>query len=160
MANPTTLTTTRMTLANFRPADDQWITQTLPFKASTAQVGGSGVRPETSGADVTGYYTLALTENAGGDDLIGILTFPITSTDADYAAPFRDVFIPRTTTAKAFFTVTAGTFTVADVGKTVELGSGSIGLAVDTVGKGATITDYISSTRGKCMFNLPHTETA
>tara|TARA_R110000868_G_scaffold75006_9_gene216748 strand:- start:1996 stop:2367 length:372 start_codon:yes stop_codon:yes gene_type:complete len=123
MANPTTLTTNRMTTANFRPADDQWITTTLPFKASTAQVCGSGVRPETSGADVTGFYTLALTQNAGGDDLIGILAFPIVSTDADYAAPYRDVFIPRTTTAKAYFTVTTGTFTAVDVGKTVVLGT-------------------------------------
>jgi hypothetical protein len=101
-------------------------------------------------------------ENAGGDDFYGILAEPIAATDADYATAWKrkGVRVPRTTTAKAYFKVGAGTFTVADIGKRVEFHSDSIGLAVDTVGKGATITDYISSTRGKCVFNLPTTETA
>ena len=101
-------------------------------------------------------------ENAAGADFVGILAEPITSTDADYATAgkLKLVWIPKTREARSYFTVGAGTFTAADVGKTVEIHSDSKSLAVDTAGKGAKIVDYISSTRGVCTFNLPLTETA
>ncbi len=60
----------------------------------------------------------------------------------------------------AFFKVKAGTFTAADVFKTVEFYSDATGLAVDTAGKGARIVGYISSTKGTCQFVMPNTETA
>lgn len=87
---------------------------------------------------------------------------PITATDADYATAgkLKGVYVPNTPYAKAFFRVGAGTFTVADVFKTVEIHSDSASLAVDTVGKGARIVEYISSTKGKCRFSLPETEVA
>jgi hypothetical protein len=55
------------------------------MKASTAMAEGAAIMPETSGADVTGYFTLMGVENAGGDDFYGILAEPIAATDADYA---------------------------------------------------------------------------
>lgn len=162
MAKAVTLVNTPNKTSNFYPADDQWKLEQVPMKASTAMTEGAAIMPETSGADVTGNFTLMGVENAGGDDFYGILAEPIVSTDSDYATAGKrkGVRIPRTSTAKAFFKVGAGTFTVADIGKRVEFHSDSLGLAVDTVGKGATITDYISSSKGKCVFNLPVTETA
>lgn len=162
MAKAVTLVNTPNKTQYFYPADDQWILAALPMKVSTAMTEGSAVCVEISGNTTTGYYTKAGVENASGADIVGILAEPIVSTDADYATAFKmkNVWIFRTPTAKAFFTVGAGTFTNIDVGKTVEIHSDSLTLAVDTAGKGARITDYISSTRGKCVFCMPNTETA
>ena len=156
MSKAVTLVNVPNKTSNFYPADDQWILTQLPLKASTAMT------VEISGNTTTGYYTVSGVENASGNDFVGILAEPIVSTDADYATAgkLKGVRIPRNTTAKAYFTVAAGTFTAVDVGKTVEITSGSIGLSVDTAGKGARITDFISSTRGKCVFCMPNTETA
>jgi len=149
-------------VSNFRPADDKWDLEYLPMKASTAMECGAAISIEISGSTTTGYYTLAGVENASGKDFKGILAEPIAATDDDYATAgkLKGVRVPRSLYAKAFFTVTAGTFTAVDVGKTVQIASTSLGLDVDTAGKGARITEYISSTRGKCMFSLPATETA
>ena len=101
-------------------------------------------------------------ENVTGSDFIGILAEPIVATDTDYATAgkLKGVWVPKAMTASAFFTVGAGTFTAADVFRTVEVHSDSKSLAVDTKGKGARIVEYISSTRGRCVFSLPQTETA
>lgn len=162
MSKAVTLVNVPNKTSNFYPADDQWILTQLPLKASTAMTEGAAMSVEISGNTTTGYYTVSGVENASGNDFVGILAEPIVSTDSDYATAgkLKAVRIPRNTTAKAYFTVTAGTFTAVDVGKTVEITSGSIGLSVDTAGKGARITDYISSTRGKCVFCMPNTETA
>ena len=146
----------------FYPADDQWEMVQLPFKASTAIVEGQAVAPEISSNDVTGYATSMGVENATWADFLGILAEPIATTDADYATAgkLKGVRVPKTPYAKAYFAVGAGTFTAADVFKTVELHSDYKSLAVDTKGKGARIMKYISSTKGVCRFDLPTTETA
>lgn len=146
----------------FRPSDDQWILTQKAFKASQALSDGGAVGIEISGNTTTGYLTVYTPENASGADFVGILAEPIATTDTDYATAgkMKGVRVPRTSSAKCFFTVAAGTFTAVDVGKTVEVYTGSLGLAVDTAGKGARITDYISATRGKCVFCMPNTETA
>ena len=146
----------------FYPADDQWEMVQFPFKASTAIVEGQAVAPEIASNDVTGYATSMGVENATWADFLGILAEPIASTDADYATAgkLKGVRVPKTPYAKAYFAVGAGTFTAADVFKTVELHSDYKSLAVDTKGKGARIMKYISSTKGVCRFDLPTTESA
>lgn len=149
---------------NFYPADDKWEMQLYPMKASTAMAAWIAIIPETSWADVTGYFTAmgTVVENAAWDDFEGILAEPIAATDDDYATAWKLKWVwkPKTPNAKAYFTVWAWTFTAADVGKRVEVHSDWVSLAVDTVWKWATITDYISSSRWKCRFDLPKTETA
>jgi len=148
---------------NFLPCDKNWTLKQLPMKASLAMVTGVAITAETNGAAVTGYYrTQVAVENLNGDDTMGILAEPIATTDADYATAgkLKYVYLPTTPEAECLFTVGAGTFTTDDVGATVELHSDFKSLAVDTLGKGATITEYISPTRGKCKFNFPKTEVA
>lgn len=144
---------------NFLPSDPNWVTKLLPFKASTALQMGTAISPETGD---TGNYTKMGVENTSGLDFAGILMEEIASTDADYATAgkMKLVAVPLNRKATAKFTATSGTFTAADVGKTVELDSNARGLAVDTAGKGARITKHITSTRGECQFTLPETETA
>jgi len=146
----------------FYPADGNWKMTMLPFKASTTIAEGAVVGIEIASNTTTGNYTLFATENAAGADFTGIMAEPIVSGDADYATAgkLKGVRVPITTEAEAYFAVGAGTFTSVDVGKTVEITAGSLGLSVDTAGKGARITEYTSSTKGKCKFNLPTTETA
>lgn len=147
---------------NFYPADDMRELMPLPVKASTAIAQGTLVAPEISGNNVTGYLAAMGAENAAGGDFIGILAETIASTDDDYATAGKKkgVRVPKSPFALAYFKVGAGTFTVADVFKTVEIHSDSASLAVDTLGKGARIMEYISSTRGVCRFSIPETEVA
>lgn len=159
-----------VTLANkpndtryFYPADENWVLKMLPFKASTAIAEGAAVQHETSWAAVTGNYTLMVAiGNIAGDDFYGIMAEPIVSTDADYATAWKlkGVRVPKTPYAQAFFSVGSGTFTAADVWATVALYTDYKSLAVDTLGLGATILKYISSTKGICMFNMPNTQVA
>lgn len=130
--------------------------------ASTVIGEGYAVAIEISSNTTTGYHTLMGTENAAGKDFVGIMAEPIAAADDDYATAgkLKAVWVPRTMNAEAYFTVGAGTFTAIDVGKTVKFGSTSLDLDVDTAGKGARISAYISATRGKCVFTLPTTQTA
>jgi len=150
MGKATVLVNTPNTTSNFYPANDKWEMKKLPMKASTAMVEGAAIAIEISSNTTTGNYTLMGVENVTGADFVGILAEPIV----------KGVRVPVNQQAEAFFTVGAGTFTAVDVGKTVEIHSDSKSLAVDTAGKGARITKYITSTRGKCAFVLPNTETA
>lgn len=150
------------TTSNFYPFDDLWRMVSVPMKASTAMVEGAAVAVEVSVSSPTGYATLAAATNTTGQNIIGILAEPIVSTDADYATAgkLKQVWIPTTTQAKAYFTVGAGTFTAADVGRVCSIHTDSKSLAVDTNGLGAEITDFISSTRGVCRFSVPKAVTA
>lgn len=147
---------------NFYPADELWVIKQFPIKESVAMVDGSLVAIEIVSNTTTGKLKLAGTENALGGDIIGILAEPIATTDTDYATAFKmkSVWVPVSNVSEAFFSVGAGTFTTADVFKTVEIHTDSKSLAVDTAGKGARITQFISSTTGKCQFSMPQTETA
>lgn len=139
-----------------------WELKLMPFKASQALSDGGAVGVEISSNTTTGNLTVMGVENASGADFVGILAEPIATTDADYATAgkLKAVWIPKSIHSEAYFTVGAGTFTAADVFKTVEITSGSLGLSVDTAGKGARIWSYISATRGTCKFCMPNTETA
>jgi len=153
MANSTTY---------FLPSSPEWKLTKKPMKASTAMVEGAAIGIEISGNTTTGYVTLMPVENAAGGDFVGILAEPIAATDSDYATAgkLKAVYVPTSPRARAKFKVGAGTFTAADVFKTVEFHSDSASLAVDTAGKGARIVKYVSSTEGECEFVLPNTETA
>ena len=147
----------------FWPADGNWKMQKKLIKASTVIAEGAAVTEEISSNTTTGYYTLmTTTENTTGADFVGIMAEPIAATDSDYASitKRKGIYFPLTKNAVAYFAVAAGTFTFIDVGKTVEINATGLGLSVDTKGKGARIVQYISSTRGKCTFSLPETETA
>ena len=148
--------------ANFVPADGAWVLEQHPFAASVVIKDGYAVGIEISGSDVTGNLDLMGTENAAGFDFMGILAEPIAAADDDYATAgkLKSVFVPTSPLAKAKFYVGAGTFTAADVYKTVEFHSDSAGLAVDTAGLGARIVGYTDSTHGICTFSMPTTETA
>lgn len=147
---------------NFVPIKGKWTKVLKPFAASVAIPLGYAVGIQISGNTTTGNLTLMGVENASGGDFVGIMDQAIASTDTDYATAgkMKSVLVPEDRQALAEFKVSAGTFTAADVGKTVEFHSDSAGLAVDTAGKGARIEGYISSTRGICSFVLPNTETA
>lgn len=147
---------------NFIPKKGLWEFRLLPMKASTAMAQGAAIGIEISGNTTTGNNTLMGVENALGADFQGILMETIASTDTDYATAgkLKLVAVPCDQRSIAEFKVGAGTFTAADVNKTVEFHSDSVSLAVDTAGKGARITAYLSSSRGECQFVLPTTETA
>lgn len=147
---------------NFLPVKGQWELRHIPMKASTAMTEGAAIGIEIVSNTTTGNHTLMGTENAAGADFVGILAEPIASTDDDYATAgkLKAVYVAVNDTCEAEFKVGAGTFTAADVNKTVEFHSDSLSLAVDTAGKGARITAFISSSRGRCKFDLPKTETA
>lgn len=146
----------------FRPADNKWEMKQVQMKVSTAMTSWAAIGIVISSNTTTGDKTLMGVENASGADFVGILTETIASTDADYATSGKTRLcrVPTSIYSEAYFTVGAGTFTKIDEWKTVEIHSDSLTLAVDTAGKGARITKYISSTRGKCVFSLPATETA
>ncbi len=147
---------------NFLPADGNWKTELRAIKASTALAGGTALSDEIVSNTTTGYLTSSPVANASGANFAGILAETVAATDADYATAGKKklVWVPLNKKAKAYFTVGAGTFTSIDVGKTVQIYTGAKTLAVDTAGLGAKITDYISSTRGKCQFTMPDSQTA
>jgi len=150
-------------LTGFVPVKGVWAYERVKIKASTVLQMGDAVGIEISSNTTTGFNTVMGVENASGADFVGIYWDQlISSGDSDYASTtkFRTVAIPVSADAEAQFTVGAGTFTAVDVGKRVEIHSDNRSLAVDTAGKGASITRYISSTKGLCKFNLPTTETA
>lgn len=146
----------------FVPKKGLWNFKLLPMKASTAMPMGAAIGIEIVTNTTTGNNTLMGVENAAGADFQGIIMETVASTDADYATAgkLKLVAMPASPDCEAEFKVGAGTFTAVDVNKTVEFHSDSLGLAVDTAGKGARITGYISATRGLCQFVLPTTETA
>ena len=164
MAKAVTLLNKPNKTQNFYPimADKQWKLKMMPFVASTAIEEWTAVWIQISSNDVTWNLTKMWTENSAGADFVWIIAEPIVSTDSDYATAWKLkwVWVPTSKEAEAEFTVWAWTFTAADVYKTVEFHSDSKSLAVDTAWKGARITGYISSSRWRCRFDLPTTETA
>lgn len=148
---------------NFLPANvDDWKMVQKQIKVSTVMVEGAALGIDIVSNTTTGDLDLMGVENTVGGDFAGILAEPVAAADDDYATAgkLKAVWVPRNKEAEALFTVGEGTFTSIDVGKTVQFGSTSIDLDVDTAGKGARITKYISATRGQCSFVLPNTETA
>jgi hypothetical protein len=146
----------------FYPADANRELKKLPMKATLAMAEGAAICVEVSGSTTTGYHTIAGTTSANGQNVVGILSEPIVATDTDYgtAGKLKGVRVPKTREAKAFFYVGAGTFTAVDVGKIVQIHTDSLGLAVDTLGLGAEIVEYVSSTKGVCRFSCPIAVTA
>lgn len=132
---------------NFLPAKGTWKMEQVQMIASVEMAEGASVYKVGDG-------THTIVTNATGN-FKGILMEPIASTDDDYATSLKlkAVAVPMDDSAEAFFTVGAGTFTTADIGKNVKFND-SVGLAVDTAGTQAEITGLISSTRGRCKFNL------
>lgn len=158
----TTLINTPNQTQYFYPADDKWDLEQFSFKVSTAMTEWAAIWIEIVSNTTTWNVALMGTENAAWADFVGILAEWIAATDSDYATAWKKkgVWVPRTKESKAFFAVAAWTFTSVEVFKTVQFASTSLWLDVDTAWKGARIVDYISSTVGKCKFNLPNTETA
>lgn len=149
--------------SNFRPADVQlWELRLLPIAASTAIEEGTALSTEVSGSSPTGNLIKAAATNANGQNIQGVLAEPIASTDSDYATAgkLKLVYVPKAIDALAEFTVGAGTFTAADVGRVCNIHTDSKSLAVDTNGLGAVIRGYISATRGTCSFSAPRVVTA
>lgn len=153
---------THNNVLNFLPTSGLWMVKPLRFVASVAILDGTAVGIEISGNTTTGNCTAMGTENASGADFQGILNQPISTTDPDYATAgkLKNVWVPISNTCEAQFKRISGTLTTADIGKTVEFASSGLGLAVDTPGKGARITDVITSDYGTCSFVMPNTETA
>lgn len=115
--------------SNFYPVSVQdWEIKLMPFKASQALADGGAVGIEIVSNDVTGNLTVMGTTNVNGGDFMGILAERIATTDSDYATAgkMKAVWLPKSLDSEAFFTVAAGTFTAADVFKTVEFTSGSL----------------------------------
>lgn len=134
---------------NFTPIqnDRDWELVPTQMIASVAMEEGCAVYRVGDGT-----HTIATTTSG---NFWGILAEPIAATDDDYATSLKikSVWVPRSLRAQAEFTVGSGTFTTADIGKNVDFAD-SVSLAVDTsTHDQATITGYISSTRGICTFN-------
>jgi len=124
----------------------RWRLTRVPMIASVAILAGQSLY-----AVEDGTHTVTTNSTA---NFKGILMEAIAATDADYAVSMKLKFVavPATNDAEAEFAVGAGTFTLADVGKSVVF-STSLGLAVDTSGIQARITRYLTATRGVCQFN-------
>ena len=139
MANVTT---------NFLPSGGHrdWKLTKQPMIASVAIAEGAAVYAVGDGTHTK--VTNATT------NFKGIMSEAIVSTDADFATSLKlkAVWVPRNAAAKAKFAVGAGTFTTADVGKSVKFND-EVGLAVDTAGIQARIVSFTSSTVGECEFN-------
>lgn len=127
-------------------ASGKWLLKRLQMIASVAMYAGAAVYHVGNGTHT--IVTNATTNFAG------ILMEKIAAIDPDYATSLKMkvVAIPISNDAEAEFAVGAGTFTSADVGKSV-LFNDAYGLAVDSAGIQARITRYLSSTRGACVFN-------
>ena len=147
---------------NFYPADGDWKIERLPFTASVAITDGAAVGVVVSASNPTGNLSLMPTSQATGQNFVGILQEKISTTDSDYATAgkLKSVLIPKSKRAKAFFSVGAGTFTAADVGRIALFHTDSKSVNVDGNGAGVQITDFISSTTGKCTFDVPLVTTA
>ena len=127
--------------------DRDWVLKQVPMIASVAISEGACIY-------CVGDGTHTKVTNATAN-FKGIMAQTIAATDADYATSLKlkGVWVPVSVGAEAEFAVGAGTFTTADVGKSVKFND-ELGLAVDTAGTQARITEYTSSTRGVCTFNL------
>lgn len=147
---------------NFTPIHSDYNAEYLAIKESVALQAGTLLCREIVSGQATGKLIAAWAEPIWGANIVGILWQEVLATDADYATEFKKklVYTPRTSEARAEFTVISGTLSSASVGDTVEVASGARWLAVDTVGNGATITKYISATRWECKFNFAQTEMA
>lgn len=148
---------------NFYPVKrGEWELKLLPIVASVAMTDGSAIATQVTASNPTGNNILMPTSNATGQNFIGILAEPIATTDPDYATAgkLKGVWVPRYSTCEAYFSVGAGTFTAADVGRTCLFHTDSKSLAVDTNGAGAIITGYISATQGTCSFDIATVVTA
>lgn len=133
---------------NFLPVNPQsdWVMDEVTIVASSAMEQGSCLYDKGDG-------TVDVVTNATANFKGIYAEYDIAATDSDYASnKTRLAWIPKTKNARAYFTVGAGTFTTADVGKSVKFND-ETGLAVDTAGIQAKIVKYISSTRGICEFN-------
>lgn len=142
---------------NFWPNTGEWELQAIPMAASFALVEGGLVSTEVSSNTTTGNASASAATNANGKNIIGILAEAIAATDSDYATAgkLKQVWVPKSVYATAYFTVGAGTFAANDINKLVSIHSDSKSLAVDTIGNGAVIRGYISATRGLCSFDCP-----
>ena len=147
---------------NFLPFDGEWVLREFPILESVAIEEGSAVSAEIVANNVTGKLTTMGVENENGSDFTGIIAEGIRSTDDDFATAFKlkKVWVPVSRDSRAYFTVGTGTFTIADVFRTVKINSDAKSLAVDTIGLGARIVEYTSATKGVCNFNIPNTQTA
>lgn len=147
---------------NFYPSDDKWELKMLPIVASVAMVDGTALRVQVTASSPTGNLNLAVATNATGQNFAWILAEPIATTDTDYATAgkLKWVWVPKTVDAESYFSVGAGTFTLADVGRVCSLHTDWKSLAVDTNGAGAVISWYISASKGKCRFNVPSVVTS
>ena len=148
---------------NFVPISSTWWElRSIPMGASAVFAMWAAIWVEITSNTTTWNAVLMGTENAAGADFIGILVEAVAAADADFATAgkLKQVWVPTNLQAEAEFTVSNWTFTAIDVFKTVQFASTSLWLDVDTAGKWANISWYISATRGRCKFNMPLTETA
>lgn len=148
---------------NFLPADSNgWELRSIAVAASFALADGGLLSAEVSGSATTGNAIASAATTANGQNVIGILSERIATTDTDYATAGKRklVWVPVTKRAQARFKVGAGTLTAADVNRVVSIHSDSLSLAVDTNGLGAIITEYIDANYGLCTFDVPNAVTA
>ena len=143
------------TCSNFYPSNDFWRMELKPIAASVAMVVGTALASQTTSNTTSGNYIKMPTANTNGQNFSGILVEPIVATDSDYATAgkLKNVWVPTSPAAKAFFTADT-TITAASVWRMVQFGSGSITLTT-TLWAWAIIRNIISSTLGECSFDVP-----
>lgn len=133
---------------NFLPSngDGKWKMKQLPMIATVEIAEGAAVY-------YVGDGTVTKATNSSAN-FAGILAQPIAATDSDYGTSMKKkaVWVPQAIDAEAEFKVGSGTFTTADIGKSADFYD-EVSVAVDTSSaKQVRITQYLSSTRGRCTF--------
>ena len=143
MNNPARFTAQPNSTTKFMPADANWEFSQEPIATGVAISQGYAMTADGSGA-----YTPA---DNSSTQIKGIFQYyDRTNTDVSSGDEYL-LAIPKNKEALVYFTVGAGTFTTADVGKKVKLNDAGT-VAVDTSGTQFEITKYISSTRGVGKF--------
>jgi hypothetical protein len=148
--------------SQFYPSNDLWRMDFVPVAASVALTEGTLLAVQVTASSPTGNVIAAATTNTTGQNIVGILAEPITSSDADFATAgkLKQVWLPVTIEAEATFKVISGTNSLAQVGRVCQIAGSGTGLAVATNGLVAVITGFISATQGKCKFKVPVAVTA
>lgn len=148
---------------NFYPVNrGEWEIRTFPIAASIVIADGTAVATQVVTSNPTGNLIPMPTSNVTGQNFQGILVEAIASTDSDFAVAgkMKGVWVPRTRSCEAFFSVGAGTFGSNDVGRVALFHTDSKSLNVDGNGLGARITSLITTTRGTCAFDVAPAVTA
>lgn len=147
---------------NFVPVGDGWMMTQIKIKPSVALEWGTALASEVVSSATTGYAIAMPTTNATGQNFIGILAEPISSSDSDFASTskYRNVYIPVNPFIAKAKATTSATATNICVGRVVQFSNSGKSVAPATNGAGCVITDFIDGNTVMVTFDVPKVVTA